>query len=241
MADVGPTFEEYRRTGDRRLRNKLIEAHMELAIQIARRFGDRGEPVDDLVQVAQLGLLKAVERFDPAKGYRFSTFAEPTIAGEVKRHFRDHTWSVRVGRRAQELSQQARRVAEELSQRLGRTPRVAEIAAELNVTTDEVLAALDARSSYHASSLDATDTEGGEPRRERLGAEDIQLERVADRVAVEEFLAGLPERERELIRLRFEENLTQSEIAAHLGISQMHVSRLLRRTIGQLRNVVDVV
>jgi RNA polymerase sigma-B factor len=238
--DLGSIFEEYHRTGDRRLRNQLIEAHMDLAEQIARRFGDRGEPVDDLVQVAQLGLLKAVERFDPAKGYKFSTFAEPTIAGEVKRHFRDHTWSVRVGRRAQELSQQARRAADDLSQQLGRTPRTAEVAAELGVTTDEVLAALDARSSYRASSLDATDADGGEPRRERVGATDPRLERVADRVAMEDFLASLPERERELIRLRFEENLTQSEIAARLGISQMHVSRLLRRTIGQLRNVVDV-
>jgi RNA polymerase sigma-B factor len=241
MADHQALFEEFRRTGDRRLRNQLVEAHLDLARQIARRFAERGEPLDDLVQVAQLGLLKAVERFDPAKGYKFSTFAEPTITGEVKRHFRDHTWSVRVGRRAQELSQQARATAEDLSQRLGRAPRVAEIAAEMGVTPDEVLAALDARSSYRAASLDAVDSEGGEPRSERVGEHDPRLERVADRVAMEAFLVKLPDRERELVRLRFEENLTQSEIADRLGISQMHVSRLLRRTIGQLRSALDEV
>lgn len=236
--DVDEAFAEYRRTRDRRLRNRLIEEHRHVAERVARRFPNRSLPWDDVFQVAQLGLLKAVDRFDPSKGFKFSTFAEPTISGELKRHFRDHLWDVRVPRRAHDLQQAVKRMAEELTHELDRAPTIAEIADRLDVEPDDIMMAMEADSARRATSLSApvgTGDAEGAPLADQLGGVDANLERAADRVTLVELVTQLPERERELIRLRFEENLSQSEIGERLGVSQMHVSRLLRRTLTDLR------
>ena len=229
-------FVEYRRTGERQLRNELIEAHQGLAAHIARRFANRGEQLDDLKQVAFVGLLKAVERFDPGRNLEFSTFATATIEGELKRHFRDKTWAIRPPRRRQELHLRLGSAVGELSQQLGRAPRVPEVAAHLGVTEDEVLDAMDAGGAYRPSSLDAPHggSESGSLE-SRIGAEDTGFELAEHRLVVEELLSGLPEREQTIVRLRFFEDMGQAEIAAQVGISQMHVSRLLARTLLQLR------
>jgi RNA polymerase sigma-B factor len=235
--DADAAFAEYRRTRSRRLRNELIEEHRHVAERVARRFPNRSLPWDDVFQVAQLGLLKAVERFDPGKGFKFSTFAEPTISGELKRHFRDHLWDVRVPRRAHDLQQSVKRIAEDLTHELDRPPTISEIAERLDVSPDDVMMAMEADSARRASSLSAPvgDSDGA-PLSEQLGGEDAKLERTADRVTLIELISQLPEREQELVRLRFEENLSQSEIGERLGVSQMHVSRLLRRTLTELRS-----
>ncbi|MCZ7525625.1 MAG: SigB/SigF/SigG family RNA polymerase sigma factor [Acidimicrobiia bacterium] len=227
-------FSRYRRSGDRALRNELIEHHRGLALHLAQRFAHRGEPFDDLVQVAMLGLLKAVERFDPDRGAAFSSFAAPTISGELKRHFRDRTWSVKVPRRIQEMRLEVRAAADALHQRLGRAPAPAELAADLSVTTDEVLEAMEATNAYRATSLSAPlRDEPDVALEQRLGTDPTgELDRD---VLLEQLIDELPEREQRLIRLRFFGDLTQSEIAEQLGISQMHVSRLLRRTLLDLR------
>ena len=230
-------FAEYRRTGDRRLRDELVEDHVPLAQFLARRFAHRGEPHEDLVQVALLGLLKAVDRFDPERGLQFSTFATPTIVGEIKRHFRDKGWAMRVPRRVQELHLQLARVVGGLGQELGRSPTVAEIATHVGASEEEVLEALEAGGMYRLTSLDgpaATGDEGADLA-SMLGEHDPDFDRVEHKVELSELLAGLPEREQTIVHLRFFRGLTQSEIAAQVGISQMHVSRLLARSLELLR------
>jgi len=238
-AEVDALFAEYARTGDLAVRDRLVAAHLGLAEYLARRFANRGEPLDDLVQVASLGLLKAVGRFDPSRGVAFSTYATHTIVGELKRHFRDKGWAVRAPRRMQELYLRLGSVVATLGQELGRSPTIAELAAEVEVSEEEVLEALEAGQAYRFASLDApvagetdddSDTLGG-----RLGAEDRGIDDVEQRATLGPLLAELPERERLILRLRFFEGLTQSEIAARLGISQMHVSRLLARSVAFLR------
>ena len=237
---IDPRFAEYRRTKDRRLRNALIEDNRQVAERVARRFPNRSLAWDDLHQVAMLGLLKAVERFDPDRGFKFTTFAEPTISGELKRHFRDHAWDVRIPRRAHDLHQAVRKIADDLIHELDRPPRISEIAERLGVDVDDVMMAMEADSARRAASLSAP--LGGDPDAstlgDRLGGDDADLERAADRLTVFELVAQLPPREREIIRLRFEENLSQAEIGERIGISQMHVSRLLRRTLLELREQV---
>jgi RNA polymerase sigma-B factor len=233
-------FVEYRRTGDRRLRDELVEDHVPLAQFLARRFAHRGEPHEDLVQVALLGLLKAVDRFEPDRGLQFSTFATPTIVGEIKRHFRDKGWAMRVPRRVQELHLQLARVVGSLSQELGRSPTVAEIAAHVGGSEEEVLEAMEAGGMYRLTSLDspaATSDEGADLA-SMLGEEDPDFDRVEHQVELSELLAALPEREQSIVYLRFFKGLTQSEIAAQVGISQMHVSRLLARSLELLREHV---
>jgi RNA polymerase sigma-B factor len=229
-------FVEYQRTGERRLRNELIEAHQGLAAHLARRFANRGEQLDDLKQVAFVGLLKAVERFDPGRELEFSTFATATIEGELKRHFRDKTWTIRPPRRRQELHLKLSAAVSDLSQQLKRAPRVPEVAAHLGVSEDEVLDAMDAGGAYRPSSLDAprSGTESA-TLESRGGSEDMGFELAEHRLIVEQLLAGLPEREQKIVRLRFFEDMGQTEIAEEVGISQMHVSRLLARTLLQLR------
>jgi RNA polymerase sigma-B factor len=231
-------FVEYRHTGERKLRNELIEAHKSLASHLARRFANRGEPFDDLLQVAYLGMLKAVERFDPDRNLEFSTFATATVEGELKRHFRDKTWSVRVPRRPQELHLRLGNVINELSQRLTRPPKVPEVAAELGVSEEEVLEAMEVGGAYRSSSLDARPAEGHDATslERRLGASDHGFDLAEHRVLLERVLADLPERERTIVELRFFHDMTQTEIAQEVGISQMHVSRLLTRTLIQLRD-----
>jgi len=230
-------FVEYQRTHDRTLRNELIDAHRLLAAHFARRYSNRGEPFDDLLQVAYLGMLKAVERFDPGRNIEFSTFAAATIDGELKRHFRDKTWSVRVPRRTQELHLRLPTATNNLSQQLRRAPTLEELADELDASQDEVLQAMEAAGAYRSASLDArTSSERDAPALERsLGSVDANFAVAEHRVIVEELLATLPERERMIVELRFFEELTQSEIAERIGVSQMHVSRLLARTLQGLR------
>jgi RNA polymerase sigma-B factor len=234
-------FVEFRKTGDRKLRNELIEAHKSLASHLARRYANRGEPFDDLLQVAYLGMLKAVERFDPERNLEFSTYATVTVEGELKRHFRDKTWSVRVPRRPQELHLRLGNVINELSQRLARAPRVPEVAAELGVSEEEVLEAMEVGGAYRSSSLDTRPGESSEPTtiERRLGAEDRGFDIAEHRVLLETVLADLSERERTIVELRFFEEKTQTEIAEEVGISQMHVSRLLARTLIQLRERLE--
>jgi RNA polymerase sigma-B factor len=229
------TFWEYRRTGSRALRNQLIEEHRGFAEYLSRRFGHRGEPLDDLRQVALVGLLKAVERFEPDRGLSFTTFAGPTIVGELKRHLRDRTWSIHVPRRFQELSMLVERSRADLGQQLGRSPTPSEIAADIGVSEEHVLEGMEARNAYRAGSLDLpeaghdTTTAG-----DRIGVLDEEFSRVEDRAVVREMIAALPVRERRIVYLRFFEGLTQAEIADRTGISQMHVSRLLTRSLEAL-------
>ncbi len=236
-AAVQAKFAEYRRTRDRTLRNELVEEHMRLAEFLARRFSHRGEPLDDLRQVALVGLLKAVERFDPHRGLSFSSFATPTIAGELKRHFRDRGWAVRVPRRVQELHLQLDQTTATLSQELGRPPTPAEIAARAGVLEEDVLEGMEAGSLYRLASLDGRpDDSGGAGYAAQLGTDDRELASVENRLAVEKLLSMLPEREQSIVYLRFFEGLTQSEIAERVGISQMHVSRLLSKSLEMLRD-----
>lgn len=218
-----------------RVRDTLVEMHLPLVEYLARRFSGRGEPLDDLVQVGTIGLIKAVDRFDLERGVEFSTYATPTVVGEIKRHFRDKGWTVRVPRRLQELRATLSSATAELTQSLGRSPTVAELARRLGLDEEEVLEGLESANAYAALSLDASDNEGGPSVADTLGADDDALEGVEYREALKPLLDTLPDRERRILLLRFFGNMTQSQIAAELGISQMHVSRLLSRTLSQLR------
>lgn len=233
-------FISYARDRDAASREQLVAAHLGLAEYLARRFANRGEPLDDLVQVASLGLIKAVDRFDPERGVEFSTYATHTIVGELKRHFRDKGWAIRAPRRMQELYLRLGKVVGTLGQELGRSPTIAELAAEVKVSEEEVLEALEAGQAYRSTSLDApAGNEEGETLGTRLGEEDPSLEDAESRATLSPLLAQLPPRERLILHLRFFEGLTQSEIATRLGISQMHVSRLLARSVAQLRSAAD--
>ncbi|MER7670612.1 RNA polymerase sigma factor SigF [Kitasatospora sp. NPDC096128] len=219
------------------VRDTLIELNLPLVRYASVRFRSRNEPMEDIVQVGTIGLIKAIDRFDPERGVEFPTFAMPTVVGEIKRFFRDTSWSVRVPRRLQELRLALTKAGDELSQRLDRSPTVAELAACLGVSEEDVVEGLAVGNAYTASSLDSgpgeEDSEG--PLAERLGYEDLALEGVEYRESLKPLLAKLPPRERRIIMLRFFGNLTQSQIGEEIGISQMHVSRLLTRTLTQLR------
>lgn len=235
------TFAEFAETRDPTTRGKLVEAHIGLAEYLARRFSNRGEPLDDLVQVASVGLLKAVDRFDPGRGVEFSTYATHTIVGELKRHFRDKGWAVRAPRRMQELYLRLGGIVSSLNQRLGRSPTIAELAAEAQVSEEEVLEALEAGQAYRFTSIDAPGPGGdeGDTMSAQLGADDPGMIDAERRMALSPLLATLPEREQLILHLRFFEGLTQSVIAERLGISQMHVSRLLARSLAQLRSAAE--
>jgi RNA polymerase sigma-B factor len=230
-------FARYRVTGDRALRDELILEHLGLARALARRYSGRGESVDDLEQVATVGLLKAVERFEPDRGLAFSTFAVPTILGEIKRHFRDRAWATRVPRGLQELALRLNESVQVLTQQLKRSPSLDEIAADMEVDVERVLEAMEVNRSYSASSLDATPPDDDTSRRlERVLAEvDPGLAAVDHQLVVKSLLETLPDRDRRIVELRFFEGCTQSEIAEQIGISQMHVSRLLARSLESLR------
>ena len=236
-ADLRRRFDEYRETGDPAIRDGLIESHLRLAVHLARRFDNRGVPLDDLVQVASLGLLKAVERFDPERGLEFSTFATPTIIGELKRHFRDKGWSVRVPRRVQELHVRLNSLVNELTHKYGRSPSITELAQAARASEEEVLEALEASQAYRSASIDASRAADADAPSlaDQLGEDDDGPIHIENRMVVERLLTTLPPREQLMMRLRFFEELTQSEIADRLGISQMHVSRLLARCLDQLR------
>lgn len=226
-------FTRLRETGDPRLRDEIIEEYLWLARHCARRYADKGEHRDDLEQVASLALVKSVDRFDPSFGVRFSTFAVPTITGELRRHFRDRTWSVRVTRRLKDLHLELKAANELLSQDLGRAPTVDELADALDVSVDEVLEALEAGASYRASSLTTTGSDDEEHDLD-IAVEDEQMSSTGVRVALAEAMQSLPERERRVVYLRFYLGLSQSEIAEQIGVSQVHVSRILRASLSQL-------
>jgi RNA polymerase sigma-B factor len=236
-AETWDLFVEYHRTGDRAVRNELIERHLALAESLARRYEGRGEPAPDLRQVAMIGLLKAIERFDPWRGVPFASFAVPTVRGELRRHFRDTGWTVRVPRRLQELHLDLREVASELAHRLGRSPTIPEIAEAAGVEEEAVLEGMEAARLYRVLSLDAP--AGGESNgalSELLGAADRELAAAEAREAVRPMLDTLAERERRIVYLRYFEERTQTEIAELVGVSQMHVSRLLESSLRLMRS-----
>ncbi|WP_043672850.1 RNA polymerase sigma factor SigF [Streptomyces xylophagus] len=223
------------------VRERIVEAWLPMADRLAGRFRNRGENTEDLRQVAALGLVKAVDRYDPERGKAFESYAVPTITGEIKRHFRDHMWTVHVPRRVQDLRNRVRVAGQELAQTVpGRRPTVSEIAAQACLSEEDVRAGLEALESFSALSLDADASGGGDGYAlgDVLGSADPALDVVADREAVKPRLAALPEREREILYLRFFGDMTQSRIAEEFGISQMHVSRLISRCCRRIREEV---
>jgi RNA polymerase sigma-B factor len=233
-------FRQYRRSGDRMLRNELIEDHRWLAFHCAKRFANKGEPFDDLVQVAMLGVLKAVERFDPDYGATFATFAVPTVTGELRRHFRDTTWAVHVPRRAKDLQHTVKVAVADLAQVLGRSPTVDEIASQAGVPVEEVLAALEAARCYRKTPLaTAGDDDTEVDDLAALGDEDRGLDAVDAAETVDRLLAELPARERRIVELRYMRGLTQSHIAELVGVSQVQVSRLLRSSLAKMHGALS--
>jgi RNA polymerase sigma-B factor len=227
-------------TGDRAARTAVAERMLPLAHGLARRYVNKGEPLDDLQQVACVGLLKAIDRFDVDRDVRFSTFAIPTIAGELKRHFRDRGWMLRVPRDVQERAAQLSAAREDLTRRLGRAPTVDQLAEAVHATTEQVVDALLAGGAYRAMSLDErSGADDGAAFLDGLGGDDDGFERTEQRLLLRLGFAALAPREREILRLRFFEGLTQREIAERIGVSQMHVSRLIRRSVDGLRAALD--
>ncbi|WP_225636938.1 RNA polymerase sigma factor SigF [Streptomyces solaniscabiei] len=223
------------------VRARIVEAWLPMAERLAGRFRSRGESFEDLRQVAALGLVKAVDRYDPARGSAFESYAVPTVTGEIKRHFRDHTWTLHVPRRVQELRNRVRFAAQDLARTTpGRRPTVAEIAEHADLSEEEVREGMEALESFTALSLDAEvpGSDDGYSLVDGLGAPDPALDTVVDREAVKERLAALPERERAILYMRFFDDMTQSRIAEQLGISQMHVSRLISRCCDRVREQV---
>jgi RNA polymerase sigma-B factor len=251
--DPGPSREQlrelhrrYHDSDDRaerdRIKEQLVRAYESLVYFLARKFQNRGEPLDDIAQVGFLGLIKAIDRFDPGLGNEFTTFATPTIAGEIKRYFRDKGWSIRFPRRLQELHQQVVRVNEEMKNQLGRQPSVAELAERLGVEQADVLEAMEIGTAHTPVSIDATigrdGDEGGRQLSDTVGGEDANLDRVEMREVLQRAMSHLNERERRILAMRFVDEMSQAEVAKRLGISQMHVSRLQRAAQEQLRELL---
>jgi RNA polymerase sigma-B factor len=239
LADEATLLRRYAEDPVPAVREELVERFMPLARHLAARYAGGSEPFDDLLQVASMGLVKAIDRFDPERGTAFSTFAVPTISGELKRHFRDRGWAIRVPRSIQERILRVNRAAAELPGLLGRDATVADIAGRLGLDQEDVLEALHASEGHHAMSLDSTPRSDGDeevaPLRERIGGEDPRYDAVEYGAAIEPALEQISERDRRVLHLRFVEDLTQRDIAERLGISQMHVSRILRATLDVLR------
>ena len=226
----------YHERGDRSAREALVHRHLPLVRSLARRYAGRGEAIEDLEQVGAIGLLKAIDRYELARGVALTTYATPNVVGEIKRHFRDRAWTIRVPRQLQELNGKLSRTIEILTVTLGRSPTVAEIAAEVAATPEEVLEALEAGGAYSPGSLSsATSADGDLDPMDTIGAEDEEFDRAEDRTTLAPALGDLPSREREILGLRFEDGLTQTQIAERVGISQMHVSRLIRRSLERMR------
>ncbi|WP_072371605.1 SigB/SigF/SigG family RNA polymerase sigma factor [Thermophilibacter mediterraneus] len=235
-------FRRFKQEGDADARDQLIVSHLNLVRFLASKFKNRGESLEDLVQVGTIGLIKAIDRFDPERGLEFTTYATPTIMGEIKRHFRDKGWSVRVPRRLQELSAKVNQATDELTNRLQRSPSVAEIAEHLGSTVDEVLEAMESSSAYSSVPLEGGGS--GEDDEapsviDHYATEDPELAASDDRIVLEQAIADFSPREQEVVRMRFDEGLTQVEIAERLGISQVQVSRLLRRTLRRIQDKID--
>lgn len=216
-------------------RDELVVAFQPLVEYFARRFAGRGEPIEDLTQVANIGLLSAIDRFDPTREVRFATYASATIVGELKRHLRDRAWTIRVPRPLQELGLRLNRLVPQLSQELGRSPTIQELAERSDSQPEEVLEAMDAAQAYSTASLDAPIGEGGRSPMESIGGDDPSLELVERWTAISPAIKDLPDRERRVLYLRFFSGMSQSEIAEEIGVSQMHVSRILTQTLERLR------
>lgn len=237
-------FIAYKEHGDERARDQLVMNHLNLARFLASKFKNRGESLDDLVQVATLGLIKAIDRFDISRGLEFTTFATPTILGEIKRHFRDRGWSVRVPRRLQELSAKVNTTTDKLTEKLQRSPSVEEIARELGVSVDEVLEAMESAHAYSAVSLDMPQDSDDDSAQapsvlDKYISVDEDLEGTDDRIVLEEAIAEFSEREQTIIKMRFLEGYTQVEIAKKLDISQVQVSRILRKTLMKIQEKLE--
>ena len=227
--------------GDPHARDALVERFMPLARSLARRYESSGEPLEDLVQVASLALVKAIDRFDSSRGHAFTSFAVPTIVGELKRHFRDRTWAVRPPRELQELIMRLDRASTRLAQELDRAPTISELAEASGTTEEHILEALQARSGRGTLSLHATHSPEPDAAtlEDSLGADDDGFEQAESRALLDGLCVGLPPRSRQVLRMRFEEDLTQAEIGERLGVSQMQVSRIIRQTISQLHAVAE--
>jgi len=239
-AHLAPIFQEYASLDPEdpareTLRGKLVTGYLPVVQHIARRFAGRGEPVDDLEQAGTIGLINAVDRFEPDRGVDFLSYAVPTITGEIRRHFRDRTWSMRVPRRLKDLQSSINSAVGPLSQELGRAPRPSEIAARLGIPPEDVVEGLDAQRAYRSSSLDELVSGAETTLTDTLGVADAELEKVEYRQTLAPLLDDLPDRERTILVLRFFGNMTQTQIADRVGISQMHVSRLLAQTVAGLR------
>ena len=224
--------------GDPTLRAALVDRYLPLARQLARRYQRPEEPMDDLVQVASLGLVKAIDRFDATRDVAFSSYAVPTILGEIKRHFRDRTWSVRVPRDLQELALKAERAVGELTKSMHRQPTVPELASHLGCSEEQALEALQAAGAYHATSLDTprgAEAEPGDTLADTIGGDDDNFARAEERATIDRLMRTITPREREVLRLRFEQDLTQAEIGEIIGVSQMQVSRVIRQAVTRLR------
>ncbi|HYG93560.1 MAG TPA: RNA polymerase sigma factor SigF [Nocardioides sp.] len=229
------------RPHDKHPREELLELHMPLVEHCARRFRNRGEPFEDLVQVGTIGLIKSVDRFDTDRGVEFSTYATPTIIGEIKRYFRDKGWAIRVPRRLQELRMQIGATTAELTQSLGRSPTPRELAESIGCSVEEIVEGIESSNAYSTLSLDANDDsdEGSTSMLDAIGIEDEALEHVEVRESIKPLLDRLDPREKKILLLRFFRHMTQSQIAEEIGVSQMHVSRLLTRTLAQLRTSLE--
>ncbi len=234
-------FALYKDEGDEDAREQLIVSHLNLVRFLASKFKNRGESLDDLIQVGTIGLIKAIDRFEPERGLEFTTYATPTIMGEIKRHFRDKGWSVRVPRRLQELSAKVNQATDELTKDLQRSPSVDEIAASLGVTVDEVLEAMESSSAYSSVPLEG----GGSGDQDapsvidHYATEDQDLLASDDRMVIEDTIGSFSPREQEVLKMRFQDGLTQGEIAKRLGVSQVQVSRFLRRTLKKVQDRID--
>ena len=235
-------FRRYQHNGDLHARRELTERYLPLARSLARRYERRGESLDDLLQVASLGLVKAIDRFDPERGLSFSSYAVPTMLGELRRYFRDTGWALHVPRDMQERVLKVNAAVERLSGELGRSPSPQQLADELNLPVEEVLEAIEANTAYETSSLETPLRAGDEQSHtvaETIGETDERFQLIEDCASIGPALKALPERDRLILHLRFVEDLTQTEIAQRIGVSQMHVSRLIRRALEQVRSVAD--
>lgn len=233
--EIRELFISYTETRDPKVKNALVDAHMDLVHSLARRFANRGEPLDDLVQVASIGLLKAIDRFDPSREVQFSTYAVPTIVGELKRYFRDRASTIRLPRGLRERTYKLNAAIQQYSQEHGRPPNISEIASATGISEEEVIEGLEGAEASSVASLDTTSDNGEMSLLDVLGDEDKSLNNLDERLSLAGAMSGLDTREQNLLYLRFVEGLSQTEIAGRLGISQMHVSRLLRRALMTLR------
>ena len=227
----------YHEEGDTSAREELVQRHLPLVRSLARRYAGRGEPLDDIEQVGAIGLIKAIDRFELDREVSLATYATPNVVGEIKRHFRDKGWAIRVPRALQELNAKMSATIDRLTSKLGRSPSIAEIAESLEATPEEVLEAIEVGSAYTTLSLSGGP--GGDDEAdplEAIGEEDEEFERTEDRAALAPALAHLPQRERDILRMRFEDGLPQTHIAERVGLSQMHVSRLIRKSLAAIRD-----